>query len=77
MDEERACTLALRITQTSRCHALEVRRAWSAAVAWQVEMADNKTGERTTLLSEEQFDAYLRTKAEEATLIERAAARHS
>jgi len=36
---------------------LEVRRAWSAATAWQVEIEDRRTGKRLLLLSEDQFDA--------------------
>jgi len=35
---------------------LEVRRAWSAAVAWQVEAEDCRTGAHLLLLSEDQFD---------------------
>jgi len=35
---------------------LEVRRAWSAAVAWQVEIEDRRTGERLLLLDDSQFD---------------------
>jgi len=36
-----------------------VRRAWSAAVAWQVEAEDRRTGERLLLLSDDQFDRRL------------------
>jgi len=56
MIEERAYALARRIARTSGYRVLEVRRAWSAAVAWQVEAADDRTGERLLLLSEAQFD---------------------
>ncbi len=59
MDEERAEALARRIEDMPGYHVLEVRRAWSAAVAWQVEAADRHTGERLLLLSEDQFDARL------------------
>ncbi len=57
MDEEQAHALALRITSTSDYRVLEVRRAWSAATAWQVEIEDRRTGERLLLLSDDQFDA--------------------
>jgi len=59
MDEERACDLARRVERTPGYRVLEVRRAWSAAVAWQVETAGRHTGERLLLLSEAQFDARL------------------
>ncbi len=38
---------------------LKVRRAWSAAIAWQVEAEDRRTGERLLLLSDDQFDTRL------------------
>ncbi|MDQ2827945.1 MAG: hypothetical protein M3Y74_02715 [Chloroflexota bacterium] len=59
MTEEQAYALASRITSTPSHCVLEVRRAWSAAVAWQVEAEDRRTGERLLLLSENQFDARL------------------
>ena len=59
MTEERAYALARRIAQTPGYRVLEVRRAWSAAVAWQVEAADRHTGEHLLLLSEDQFDSRL------------------
>ncbi len=40
MTEEHAYVLALRVTHTSGYRVLEVRRAWSAAVSWQVEAED-------------------------------------
>ncbi len=59
MTEERACALARRVAATPGYRVLEVRRAWSAAVAWQVEAEDCLTGERLLLLSEDQFDSRL------------------
>jgi hypothetical protein len=59
MDEERAYALALRVAGTGGNRVLEVRRAWSAAVAWQVAAEDCRTGERLLLLSESQFDDHL------------------
>ena len=59
MDEEHAYTLAQRVARTPGYRVLEVRRAWSAAVAWQVEAADCRTGARLLLLSEAQFDVRL------------------
>ncbi len=59
MDEERAYALAHRIERTPSYRVLEVRRAWSAAIAWQVEAEDRRTGERLLLLSEDQFDTRL------------------
>jgi len=56
MDEERAYTLAARVARTPSYGVLEVRRAWSAMYAWQVEAKDRRTGERLLLLSEDQFD---------------------
>ncbi len=59
MTEEHAYDLAWRVAVTPGYRVLEVRRAWSATVAWQVEAADCHTGERLLLLSEDQFDARL------------------
>ncbi len=59
MNEEGAYALAQRVTRTPGYRVLEVRRAWSAAVAWQVEVKDRRTGERLLLLDEDQFDAHL------------------
>ena len=59
MDEERAYALAQRVVRTPGYRVLEVRRAWSAAVAWQVEAEDCRTGARLLLLSEAQFDVRL------------------
>ena len=56
LNESRAYALARRITQTPGYRVLEVRRAWSAAVAWQVEIEDRRTGERLLLLDDSQFD---------------------
>jgi len=68
MDEEQAHALASRITSTSGYHVLEVRRAWSAATAWQVAIEDRRTGERLLLLSEDQFDARLMSAGEPTTV---------
>ncbi len=59
MTEERAYALAQRIARTPGYRVLEVRRAWSAAVAWHVEAEDRRTAERLLLLSEDQFDRHL------------------
>jgi len=59
MNEEGAYALAQRVTRTPGYRVLEVRRAWSAASAWQVEAADCRTGARLLLLDEDQFDAHL------------------
>jgi len=56
LTEEQACALASRIASTPGYRVLEVRRAWSAAIAWQVEAEDRRTGERLLLLNEDQFD---------------------
>jgi hypothetical protein len=86
MDEEHAYTLAQRIATTPGYDVLEVRRAWSAAVAWQVEAVDRRTDERLLLLSEDQFDSRLLVEQVDnsplthslgSPLIERAAAHHS
>ena len=81
MTEERACALARRVAATPGYRVLEVRRAWSAAVAWQVEAEDRGTDKRLLLLSEDQFDNRLAadrpTTAQPITahMMERAAAR--
>jgi len=59
MTEDRAYALARRIERTPGYRVLEVRRAWSAAVAWQVAAEDCRTGARLLLLSEAQFDVRL------------------
>jgi len=59
MDEEQAYTLAARVERTPSYGVLEVRRAWSAMYAWQVEAEDRRTGERLLLLNENQFDGRL------------------
>jgi len=59
MDEEGAHALAGRIAATAGYAVGGVRRAWSAAGAWQVEAADRRTGERLTLLSDDQWDDHL------------------
>ena len=59
MSEKRAYALAQRVVRTPGYRVLEVRRAWSAAVAWQVEAEDCRTGARLLLLSEAQFDVRL------------------
>jgi len=45
--------------RTPGYRVLEVRHAWTAAVAWQVEAEDHHTGERLLLLSVDQFDRHL------------------
>ena len=93
LNEFRAYALALRIASTPGYRVLEVRRAWSAAVAWQVEAEDRRTGERLLLLSEAQFDRRLMMEAghpdtgeitiaqpitaQPAPAVERAATHHS
>ena len=88
MNEEQAHALAQRIERTPGYRVLEVRRAWSAAVAWQVETEDRRTGERLLLLDESQFDRRLMmeagqpntgriTTAQVAPIVKRAAAHHS
>ncbi len=59
MDEGHAYALARRVVRTPGYRVLEVRRAWSAAVAWQVTAEDRRTGARLLLLSEAQFDVRL------------------
>jgi len=58
LTEEQACALAPRIASTPGYRVLEVRRAWSAAIAWQVEAEDRRTGERLLLLDDSQFDRF-------------------
>jgi len=88
LTEEQAYVLASRIVSTPGYCVLEVRRAWSAAVAWQVEAEDCRTGERLLLLSDDQFDRRLVvearqpdtgriTTAQVAPVVKRAAAHHS
>jgi len=78
---EPAYALARRIERTPGYRVLEVRRAWSAAVAWQVEAEDRGTDKRLLLLSEDQFDNCLAadrpTTAQPITahMMERTAAR--
>jgi len=55
--------LASRIASTPGYHVLEIRRAWSAMYAWQVEAEDRRTGEHLLLLSEDQFDRRLIVEA--------------
>ena len=59
MTEERAYDLARLVECIPGYRVLEVRRAWSAAVAWQVAAEHHRTGERLLLLDEDQFDARL------------------
>ncbi len=58
MNEEGAYALAQRVTRTPGYSVLEVRRAWSAAVAWHVAINEHRTGERLLLLDESQFDRF-------------------
>ncbi len=67
MDEERARALARRVADTPGYRVLEVRRAWSAATAWQVEIEDRRTGGRLLLLGEDPFDRCLREAEHPAT----------
>jgi hypothetical protein len=67
MTEERAYGLARRVTLTRGYRVADVRRAWSAAYAWQVEAEDRRTGERLLLLSEDQFDSRLMMGAGQPT----------
>lgn len=62
MTEEGAYALAQRVAGMPGYRVLEVRRAWSAATAWQVEAEDLRRGERLLLLSEDQFDARIHTE---------------
>ncbi len=59
MDEGQARALAGRIAATQGYIVEDVRRAWSAAWAWQVETADARTGERLLLLSDDHWDDHL------------------
>jgi len=56
MTEERAYDLARLVECIPGYRVLEVRRAWSAAVAWQVAAEHHRTGERLLLLDNSQFD---------------------
>jgi len=56
------------VADTPGYRVLEVRRAWSAATAWQVEIEDCRTGERLLLLNEDQFDARLMSAGEPTTV---------
>lgn len=67
MTEEQAYTLAARVARTPSYRVLEVRHAWSAMHAWQVEAEDRRTGERLLLLSEDQFDGRLMVEAGQPT----------
>ncbi len=58
MTEERAYDLARLVECIPGYRVLEVRRAWSAAVAWQVTAEDCRTGARLLLLDESQFDRF-------------------
>ncbi len=57
LSESQAHALARRVASTPGYRVLEVRHAWSAATAWQVEIEDRRTGERLLLLNDDQFDA--------------------
>ncbi len=56
MDEGRARALAGRIAGTPGYGIEDVRRAWSTAWAWQVEVIDARTGARLLLLAEDEWD---------------------
>jgi len=53
MDEGQARNLASRIAATQGYIVEDVRRAWSAAWAWQVAAADARTGARLLFLSDD------------------------
>jgi len=59
MDEGQARGLAGRIAATAGYVVADVRRAWSAASAWQVAVTREHTGERLTLLSDDDWDDHL------------------
>jgi len=59
MDEGQAHALAGRIAATAGYAVDDVRRAWSAAWAWQVAVTREQTGERLTLLSDDDWDDHL------------------
>ncbi len=59
MDEGRARALAGRIAGTPGYVVDDMRRAWSAAWAWQVEVTVARTGERLLLLSDDHRDDHL------------------
>ena len=63
LTKEQVYALASRIASTPGYHVLEIRRAWSAMYAWQVEAEDRRTGEHLLLLSEDQFDRRLIVEA--------------
>jgi len=69
VNEEQAHALAQRIERTPGYCVLKVRRAWSAAVAWQVEAEDTRTGERLLLLREDQFDTFDSRRAADSPTI--------
>jgi len=66
----------LHVERAPSYRALEVRRAWSAAVAWQGKAEDRRTGERPLLLSEEQGDARLVAAKESITVNTAAVSSH-
>jgi hypothetical protein len=59
MDEGQAHALANRVAATAGYVVDDVRRAWSAAWAWQVDVIDLRTGARLTLLAEDHWDDHL------------------
>jgi len=59
MSKEWAYALVQHVARTPGYHAPEVRRAWSAAIAWQVTAEHHRTGECLLLLDEDQFDDHL------------------
>ncbi len=59
MDEGQAHALANRVAATAGYVVADVRRAWSAARAWQVDVIDLRTGARLTLLAEDHWDDHL------------------
>ncbi len=59
MDEGRARTLARQVARTKGYRVDDMRRAWSAAWAWQVEVTAARTGERLLLLSNDHRDDHL------------------
>ncbi len=59
MDEGQARALADRIAATAGYVIVDVRRAWSAAWAWQVAVTREHTAERLTLLSDDDWDDHL------------------
>ncbi len=63
MDEGQARALAGRIAATQGYSVDDVRRAWSAAWAWQVAAAEARTGARLLLLSDDHWDDHLAESA--------------